>query len=195
MLLAALNKKLNCFQFTCLVITSSQRIGGGVGVGVADAGGGVQEQHVGHCNPTKKSSKRSTQFSTQTETSAGRTETETSVPGVGVQVERPPVGVDPERAELLGGAVPDGGAPGPAVEPEHERRGRRVGGLDEPVEERAPGGRVDGDVPGVHGEVDPWLPRQGRDSVRGRLGRATVTSAAVAAGGGGEGHGERVQRQ
>lgn len=54
MLLAALNKKLNCFQFTCLVITSSEQIGGGVGVGVADAGGGVQEQHVGHCNPTKK---------------------------------------------------------------------------------------------------------------------------------------------
>ena len=97
----------------------------------------------------------------------------TFVPGVGVQGERPAVGVDPEGAELLRRAVADGGAPGPAVEPEHERRGLRgrAGRLDEPVEERPPRGRVHGDVPGVHGEVDRRLPRQARDAVRLRLRR------------------------
>jgi len=103
----------------------------------------------------------------------------TFIPGVGVQVERPAVGVDPEGAELLRRAVADGGAPGPAVEPEHERRGLRghAGRLDEPVEEGPPRGRVHGDVAGVHGEVDRRLARQAADAVRlrrcrrGRCGR------------------------
>jgi hypothetical protein len=38
----------------------------------------------------------------------------------------PYVYVDAERAELLHGAVADGGAPGPAVEPEVERRGVQI---------------------------------------------------------------------
>ena len=99
----------------------------------------------------------------------------TLVPGIGVEVERLAVGPDAERADLLGGAVADRRAPGPAVEPEHERRGLRgrAGRLDEPVEERPPRGRVHGDVPGVHGEVDRRLPRQAADPVRlRRRGRA-----------------------
>ena len=42
-------------QLTCLVVTGGVQIGGGVGVGVADAGRRVQEQHVRHCNPTNQS--------------------------------------------------------------------------------------------------------------------------------------------
>lgn len=113
----------------------------------------------------------------------------TFVPGVGVQGERLAVGVDAEGAELLHSAVADGGAPGPAIEPEQERRGVRghAGGLHEPVEERPPRGGVDGDVAGVHGEVDRRLARQPVDAVRlrrrrhghggGGHGRGTGTAA------------------
>ena len=43
-------------QLTCLVVTGGVQIGGGVGVGVADAGRRVQEQHIRHCNQTKPTS-------------------------------------------------------------------------------------------------------------------------------------------
>jgi len=113
----------------------------------------------------------------------------TFVPGVGIQRERRAVGVDAEGAELLHSAVAYRRAPGSAVEPEHERRRvrRHAGGFHEPVEERPPRGGVDGDVAGVHGEVDRRLARKSVDAVRLRRRRH---------GGGGGGRGTAAgQRQ
>ena len=81
---------------------------------------------------------------------------QTFVPCVLVEQERLAVRVDAERAELLQRAAADGGAPGPAVQPQEERRRVRVGRaavcLLEPVVERAAGVLIDGDVAAVHVE-------------------------------------------
>lgn len=72
---------------------------------------------------------------------------------MGIEVEGVAIGVNPEGAELLGGAIGDGGAAWPTVEPEDKwRRLCRQWGLNEPVEESPAGARVDGHVAGVLGE-------------------------------------------
>ena len=91
---------------------------------------------------------------------------QTFVPCVLVEQERLAVGVDAERAELLQRAATDGGAPGPAVQPQEERRRLRAFSLLELVVQRVAGLLVDGDVAAVHVERHTvGLPRQPQDAI------------------------------